>query len=577
MAAMPQTPPRRAWTPSSARSSKMVLPEPSTRVVQSAWCERTRRGAHTPPRASPVPTIFFGTPSAAEGAAVAQRSTSGVPIYECVTPVQVPTPDSDGSPGMGRAASPTPAAAQHRALVREALGDVSNLSPVAREPPGILPKVEITPKRSLRSPQERTPVQAVLHDWAAAKFSQDPLRHTPSQRHDGRSPNRVSPHLSPVRMHTPCAAPPVPISPAHRDVFSSPIAPPPVPTVRTSPAKAMRVPVDASRAPRRTPFSEHRTPAQRVPGFVPHASASPGKGATSLSMPAMRAARPEKHAERVPVHQRPGANENEERPRNARPARYTSLVPASRVGDSPEKTQAKRVRLNESANGRAPALHTSTSRVRAPEAKEIAPGPSRATAVTAPTPVSKPAPPQAPQAPPPASEPSSIAASRVPRTPRARLAPPPPPISAAELTRLTAKHTKQNEAYTVDLQTQVLRMPGARPPSPSQAFSVDAPPRVPHWSRAVLPETNERGEPIRHALGAGEAEEYTTPPHPTRGVRWDKRLVVSPTRAAPPQASCLAPRRLPLDAFGNVAHAGAAAGARRRTVTVKRLVYDQET
>ena len=572
MAAMPQTPPRRAWTPSSARSSKMVPPEPSARVVQSAWCERTRRGAHTPPRASPVPTIFFGTPSAAEGAAVARRSTSGVPLYECVTPVQVPTPDSDGSPGMGRAASPTPAAAQHRALVRSALGDVSNLSPVAREPPGISPKVEFTPKRSLRSPEERTPVQTVLHDWAAAKFSQDPLRHTPSQRHDGRSPVRVSPHLSPVRMHTPRAAPPVPISPAHRDVFSSPIAPPPVPTVRTSPVKAMRVPVDASRAPRRTPFIEHRTPAQRVPGFVPNASASPGKGATSLSMPAMRAARPEKHAERVPVRQQAGAHESEERPRIARPARYTSLVPASRVGDSPEKTQAKRARLHESANGRVPALHASASRVRAPEGKEVAPGAPRAPAEAAPAPVSTPAPP----APGPASEPSSIAASRVPRTPRARLAPPPPPISAAELSRLTAKHTKQNEAYTVDLQTQVLRVPGARPPSPSQAFSVDAPPRVPHWSRAVLPETNERGEPIRHALGAGEAEEYTIPPHRGRGVRWDKRLVVSPTRAAAPQAGCLAPRRLALDAFGNVAHARAA-GARRRTVTVKRLVYDQET
>ena len=81
-----------------------------------------------------------------------------------------------------------------------------------------------------------------------------------------------------------------------------------------------------------------------------------------------------------------------------------------------------------------------------------------------------------------------------------------------------------------------------------------------------------------HTRGAGDEEVYTTPPG--KDVRWDKRLVVSPSeekqaRSEKPSSGCLVHKPLTLDAFGNVA-CPPLKGITRRKILVKRFVYDDD-
>lgn len=134
----------------------------------------------------------------------------------------------------------------------------------------------------------------------------------------------------------------------------------------------------------------------------------------------------------------------------------------------------------------------------------------------------------------------------LPRTPRRAAAPPPPPMSAAELAQLTARHTRQNEVYSIDIETRVQRLPGVRPPSPSQSFLLGQGRRAREHFAPPAYGVDAHGAATQHARGAGEEEEYHTPPRQT-GVRWDKRLVVSPTptRPAAQPRSCLVQVRVP--------------------------------
>ena len=172
----------------------------------------------------------------------------------------------------------------------------------------------------------------------------------------------------------------------------------------------------------------------------------------------------------------------------------------------------------------------------------------------------------------------SIARNRVPRAARRVPAPRRPPITAMELARLTTKHTKQNEMYNVQLETRTQRIPGPRPPSPSQHFVAGHGQRARVQFRPNKVKTDEQGEPMCHTRGAGDEEVYTTPPG--KGVRWDKRLVVSPpkekqARSEKPSSGCLVHKPLTLDAFGNVV-CPPLKGITRRKILVKRFVYDDD-
>ncbi|WFC94841.1 hypothetical protein MBRA1_001478 [Malassezia brasiliensis] len=718
-APVPHTPPRRAMcTPPPHKPERWVTPPYTGRAVQSAQPVRTLRTLHddapavllsrarplpplpagadeaagpptTPPPAQPsssVPahTIFFGTPHTPEQGVVAALG-GGAPtsLYDRTTPPPHTPSSDDGSPGVARAASPTDAHIAHRSLVREALGDVSNSprrTPLrASTSPDDKPRATSTPLRtsSCTSPQTLTPVQSLLHDWAAARFAPTPQR-TPS-----RSPLRMRP----------------PARPAHHDVYTSPVRAAPslaspercaagtpraasAPSATPSPAGW----IPGRTAVRRAPFAHERVPPQRVavPLPAPPSPAKDGRGhngttgatdpvgasADSTAQPVAPVAAPS--TARGTEAEAASAPGPERSARLARPVRYASHVPATRVWDSPEKA-AKRARYapSDAARAAAPSAPSSGAApsvpLRAPLARRVpverADGAARTlrptgavrttrhsahaapsaamprTPATVPTDVAAapaslpivtpsvpPVPAEPDRAPPgtveasgPAPPPTSVAAptarstqatalrarppppgpdalrgrpaplpaagavpgrtAPVPRTPRMpRRVPAPPPLSAADLARLTTKHTKQNEQYTVELHTHELRMPGARPPSPSQAFHMDARPRTPHWTQPCWTETNEYGEPVRHAQGAGDVEPYVTPPHGARRVRWDKRLVVSPVRRRAPPAprrTCLVPTERSLDAFGNVSRTGAA-GARRRTVVVKRVVYEED-
>ncbi|KAI3620734.1 hypothetical protein CBS9595_002701 [Malassezia furfur] len=714
-ASTPHTPPRRAmWTPSPHKHEHWGTPPHTARAVQSAQPVRTlhtlpddapavllprarplppvpacTNGAATPPTtpppapsASPVPahTIFFGTPRTPEHGMVAALG-GGAPtsLYDRTTPLPHTPSSDDGSPGMARAASPTDAQIAHRSLVREALGDVSNSprrTPLrASASPDDKPRATSTPLRtpSRASPQSLTPVQSLLHDWAAARFAPTPQR---------------TPGVSPLRTR-------LPARPAQHDVYTSPVraAPPSTSperraagTPRASAPSAAPSPagwVPGRTAVRHTPFTQERVPPQRVtaPLPAPSSPAKDGRGqldtTTGAALPfGPSTASTAPHAAPVVTPGTARAAEAEAPPmpapersaRLARPARYASHVPAMRVWDSPEKS-AKRARCDPPGAARAvpssgagpsvpprapsarrvpvertdavaraprPAAPVRTtrhsiraapgaamSRTPAPVPTEVAAAPTPVPIATPPAPPVRAAPDSAPpgdveglgpvppsasveapaagsaqatalRARPPPPGPDAMrarpaplpavgavpdrtgAAGRTPRTPRR--VPAPPPLSAVDLARLTTKHTKQNEQYTVELHTHELRMPGARPPSPSQAFHMDARPRTPHWTQPCWTETNEYGEPVRHAQGAGDVEPYITPPHGARRVRWDKRLVVSPVRRRTPRApprTCLVPTERSLDAFGNVSRTGAA-GARRRTVVVKRVVYEED-
>ncbi|WFD32404.1 hypothetical protein MSPP1_003450 [Malassezia sp. CBS 17886] len=305
--------------------------------------------------------------------------------------------------------------------------------------------------------------------------------------------------------------------------------------------------------------------------------------------------------------------------RLVRPARYAAGVPAMRVWDDASATNGsaappqaapvrKRTRTEAEPQSVEEGVRTRTRRDHTSDgarARPALPGVRRpGNAPPAAAPADPPAAPaldkQLPSLPP-ADE-----LSAVPRTARlrprlhgaAQLAPgpfalphppSPPPISAVDLARLTARHTKQNEAYTVQIQTTVEKVPGARPPSPTLSFSS----RAGRWmgnARQLIAETDEYGEPLQHAHGAGDEDEFCTPrTHetarcgdgtPRRRVHWDRRLVVSPSLvrgyAGRERRSCLHNTGEPLDAFGNLAVARSAPLPRHRVAVTRRLFDGDE-
>lgn len=153
-------------------------------------------------------------------------------------------------------------------------------------------------------------------------------------------------------------------------------------------------------------------------------------------------------------------------------------------------------------------------------------------------------------------------------------------MSATELTLLTSKHTRQNQAYNVQIQTRVQRIAGQRPPSPEPHFSQGsgATGELVRFSGDPERDLDAAGRTTRHARGAGDREEWVSPPHTRRGVRWDKRLVVSPSEARAERGTvrgCLVNGHVQLDAHGNEV-LGSAERMPRTRVMVRRRVYDDD-
>ena len=742
---LPHTPPRthkrrRLWTPSPQRCLPWSMDHDHLRFHS----ERSTRTVALPIQSvqhalgSPVPelrsmdtvawngspSIFFGTPQCAEKRIVSQLRATHSALLECATPVT----DKDSfceSPGVARTQLYAPEDI-HNAHIHSVLGDVSNFTPLpsrhreAKSSPAYKGSllgsggVRATPLRHSTllppraSPAEaRTPVQSVLHDWAATRFerpfsapratcqtgSASPeTKISPSQRasraalasrtppgkftaqsppplapaedvftltNTARSPSddstRVPARRVPVRpvvpvFHAPAQRAPVSgrIRPSVKQSekvpsklhgspsklergsvchesptkltrpIPTPLASQSIPADATAPS-AMTTPTGSSetqldaktsseaptpsvtqRLPRRIPATET---AKRVPQRIPMS--------TRGVLPPMRVTREaarvfldeSESTTRDALGQRRGASGTpHEASRTCAPhmcvtpsmntrSRHvngTSLkIPGARVG-SPSAEHPKQLYMGlDDALEFEPVLGRMRRSRRLGRRTERNVGAEAAVAdATAPTSRSSTdttwmstEPPSAP----PAAAPTHRAPP--PRTPRRPRAPPPPPMSAAELARLTNKHTKVNEAHSVQLETQVRRLPGPRPPSPSEAFSSGHGRRAQEDFRPDSAVTDASGAVVRHARGAGDDTEYTTPPG--RGVHWDKRLVVSPTiaRAAPPTRGCLAQVRLTccgltqksiaLDAFGNIA-APAPRPPPRRKVIIKRLVYDGE-
>ena len=120
--------------------------------------------------------IFFGTPTSAERHATYNLVSQG--FCDQDTPVHDP---DESSPGIARSGSPLENVRARQYLVRDVLGDVSNLSPMSGH--GYL-KSSLSPSNNVRStplrhstnliscssPTKMTPVQSALHDWASSRF-----------------------------------------------------------------------------------------------------------------------------------------------------------------------------------------------------------------------------------------------------------------------------------------------------------------------------------------------------------------------------------------------------------------------
>lgn len=452
----------------------------------------------------------------------------------------------DDSPGVARAASPSVKAYGRREHVREVLGDVSNLSsPVT----GPALKDHVSPLRVQSTPVHRplpflnapisatkTPVQLALQDWAGSKFSR------PSPALDAWGPEQG----------------PRARAPGTSEGLSSP-------SVAHTNEGESHAPMSATNYPSRCAPGAQRMSARRI-------AASPQPPAQRVTVQKREAVSPLKPVVREELPKcspLPRISSPSSSPSKAsriwRPARYATQSPAVRVWDSPDKVESnKRWR-----SGSTPPVSQDPLPEAAPAARRVSTrlrqrAASSTTQPTAPTTMAL-----APPAP------------RTPRTLRTPPVPPRPSLSSAELARLTYRHTKHNEAYTVQLETQVERLPGARPPSPSQRFLLGRGVRAREDFRPADTETDAQGKPLGHARGPGEESVYTTPPH-LPAVRWDRRLVSSPRHTRPatsqavPQRSCLVSKRVALDAFGNVASEPLRALPRRR-VLVKRRVYDGES
>lgn len=316
-------------------------------------------------------------------------------------------------------------------------------------------------------------VNMILHDWAASRFDR-PF-----------SPTKSAPL-------------PKPQSVGDENVFSD--TAPPEPRDRTEVLRSL-----AGRLRSRTQGG-----AMRVPGYVP--------GDAQQNAPTR-------------VEYRPGMSPFNPSPRRLqRPTRFTRTVPAKRVWDSPEADTQKRKRDDEqvppAADNPRERLRRRTS-LRVTERVMRTESHVRGNAASIPPPSvpargALPVPPvrttvhgrqQACWPPTPAQPP----ACHMP-APR-RIQP-----SEHEVATLTARNTKRNQGYRVKIETRVERMRGARPPSPEPHFC---------GAHGVVSRKGRQGTSTRHARGAGDEHEYSSPPRLVRCVRWDKALVTSPPKHEP--------------------------------------------
>mgnify|MGYP006980136884 FL=1 len=547
--------------------------------------------------------IFFGTPTSAERRATLDLNKNGF--------CEQDTPSIDhntDSPGLARVSSPLGELYDRRNFMRHVLGDVSNVSPTTNlnvlktsSPP--VQKARSTPLRastnlsSIPVRTNLTPVQSALKDWATTRFERSISK--PS------SPVKAEPRSSPGRISK-CSS--IAFSSSENDIFSSPTYKGSVHACK--PSNVTPFYLDQNKSPARSRLSSDKRynerhlvtsphpPPRRVPGFVP-ASISPAKRVKvnpptvslgTASTDHMRSSEsklyngsgvPEKPHETTKPELKTSQQNSRSSPnrltRLVRPVKYVNHAPAARVWDSPEKrhsgsrTSCAETAKPPNAENVEVVAQTSVPIHQVPKGK-ILRSTSRQTMAGTTTKVEN------TWAASNTQNPSQIEHLSSSQRPRRVLKPVRPSLSSMELARLTSRHTKQNEFHTVQIETRPLRIPGQRPASPSQRFVTGCGKRAREQFRPNIPATNEYGEPMSHALGAGDDGVYSTPPG--KNVRWDKRLIVSPTfekdaANKKPIASCLTPTPFVLDAFGNVA-CQPMKRMPKRSVVVQQFIYDDD-
>lgn len=605
---------RRSFRTPSPQRTQMLG---NTRLVQSERTCRVDNLSRLPvkqlPPAAPVlqsdvdsSRIFFGTPTSAERHATYDLVSQG--FCDQDTPVHDP---DESSPGIARSASPLENVQARHYLVRDVLGDVSNLSPMSSH--GYL-KSSLSPSNDVRStplrhsknllscssPTKMTPVQSALQDWASSRFERS-ISKQDVDKNASFFPEKCKPlqNLCSTSTFSPSSSKMHEAENLPMDVVFDVSDPEKSPSHTISNYRSAK----SARADTRRLGSSPYGPAQRVPGFVP-GSATPAKRvkigvsttspgskpwSTGFQSAKLQVNSPLKQKETsvttAGISRSASAPSPTKATRLVRPIKYTNHAPAMRVWDSPDKgCTNKRVLPVKSAPVKEMAS-VSQKKAAAPVPVEVLNSKASSTRMSN----------DASRFPQPLTESDaaaalkesssamanfndSIARNRVPRAARRVPAPRRPPITAMELARLTTKHTKQNEMYNVQFETRTQRIPGPRPPSPSQHFVAGHGQRVRVQFRPNKVKTDEQGEPMCHTRGAGDEEVYTTPPG--KGVRWDKRLVVSPpkekqARSEKPSSGCLVHKPLTLDAFGNVV-CPPLKGITRRKILVKRFVYDDD-
>lgn len=605
---------RRSFRTPSPQRTQMLG---NTRLVQSERTCRVDNLSRLPvkqlPPAAPVlqsdvdsSRIFFGTPTSAERHATYDLVSQG--FCDQDTPVHDP---DESSPGIARSASPLENVQARHYLVRDVLGDVSNLSPMSSH--GYL-KSSLSPSNDVRStplrhsknllscssPTKMTPVQSALQDWASSRFERS-ISKQDVDKNASFFPEKCKPlqNLCSTSTFSPSSSKMHEAENLPMDVVFDVSDPEKSPSHTISNYRSAK----SARADTRRLGSSPYGPAQRVPGFVP-GSATPAKRvkigvsttspgskpwSTGFQSAKLQVNSPLKQKETsvttAGISRSASAPSPTKATRLVRPIKYTNHAPAMRVWDSPDKgCTNKRVLPVKSAPVKEMAS-VSQKKAAAPVPVEVLNSKASSTRMSN----------DASRFPQPLTESDaaaalkesssamanfndSIARNRVPRAARRVPAPRRPPITAMELARLTTKHTKQNEMYNVQLETRTQRIPGPRPPSPSQHFVAGHGQRARVQFRPNKVKTDEQGEPMCHTRGAGDEEVYTTPPG--KGVRWDKRLVVSPpkekqARSEKPSSGCLVHKPLTLDAFGNVV-CPPLKGITRRKILVKRFVYDDD-
>lgn len=605
---------RRSFRTPSPQRTQMLG---NTRLVQSERTCRVDNLSRLPvkqlPPAAPVlqsdvdsSRIFFGTPTSAERHATYDLVSQG--FCDQDTPVHDP---DESSPGIARSASPLENVQARHYLVRDVLGDVSNLSPMSSH--GYL-KSSLSPSNDVRStplrhsknllscssPTKMTPVQSALQDWASSRFERS-ISKQDVDKNASFFPEKCKPlqNLCSTSTFSPSSSKMHEAENLPMDVVFDVSDPEKSPSHTISNYRSAK----SARADTRRLGSSPYGPAQRVPGFVP-GSATPAKRvkigvsttspgskpwSTGFQSAKLQVNSPLKQKETsvttAGISRSASAPSPTKATRLVRPIKYTNHAPAMRVWDSPDKgCTNKRVLPVKSAPVKEMAS-VSQKKAAAPVPVEVLNSKASSTRMSN----------DASRFPQPLTESDaaaalkesssamanfndSIARNRVPRAARRVPAPRRPPITPMELARLTTKHTKQNEMYNVQLETRTQRIPGPRPPSPSQHFVAGHGQRVRVQFRPNKVKTDEQGEPMCHTRGAGDEEVYTTPPG--KGVRWDKRLVVSPpkekqARSEKPSSGCLVHKPLTLDAFGNVV-CPPLKGITRRKILVKRFVYDDD-